>query len=385
MTAQDGQLLDVKSLGAADLERLAKDHGFPAYRGRQIHEWLFKHGATSFDAMTNVPAALRDILQESAWIRTIAERTRATSSDGTIKLLFDLSSGRAVETVLIPDFDESGSVRRLTVCVSSQVGCAMGCTFCATGRMGFHQDLTASEIADQVLFANEIGLATFARRVTNVVFMGMGEPLLNFDAVLGSVDLLCDDRILGLSPRRITISTVGLATRIRDLADNDRGTNLAVSLHAPIDEKRSAIMPVNRKAKTDLSALRSAIAYYHSHTGRPVTYEYCMFSGFNDGPEDAANLVRVTRWAPSKVNLIMYNTVEGSGFQQTSEAQLNRFIRHLAENDVRVTVRRSRGQDIAAACGQLASSAAVPDRASSIRRKGQASPGPEPRGSETRA
>ena len=385
MPASDGQPLDVKSLGAADLEQFAKDHGFPAYRGRQVHEWLFKHRATSFEAMTNVPAALRDVLKESAWIRTISERTRVASTDGTIKLLFGLSSGRTVETVLIPDFDEAGNVRRLTVCVSSQVGCAMGCTFCATGRMGFHQDLTASEIADQVLAANDIGSPVFGRRVTNVVFMGMGEPLLNIDAVLGSVDLLCDSRILGLSPRRITISTVGLAARIRELADSDRGTNLAVSLHAPVDEKRSAIMPVNRKAKTDLTALRSAIAYYHSQTGRPVTYEYCMFSGFNDTTEDAARLVQVTRWAPSKVNLIMYNTVEGSGFQQTSEAQLNRFIRHLTDNGVRVTVRRSRGQDIAAACGQLASSAPVPDRASSIRTKGQAGKGPEPKGSETPA
>lgn len=385
MPASDAALLDVKALGAADLERLATDHGFPAYRGRQVFEWLFKHGAKSFDDMTNVPAAFRSALTKAAWIRTISERTRMVSSDGTRKILFGLSSGRAVETVLIPDTDESGQVRRLTVCVSSQVGCAMGCTFCATGRMGFHQDLTASEIADQVLAANDIASDVFDRRVSNVVFMGMGEPLLNLDAVLGSVDLLCNDQILGLSPRRITVSTVGLAGRIRELAESDRGTNLAVSLHAPIDDKRSAIMPVNRRAKTDLTALRSAIEFYYSTTGRPVTYEYCMFKGFNDTVEDAEHLAQVTRWAPSKVNLIMYNAVAGTGFEQTSEPQLNRFIRQLTERSVRVTVRRSRGQDIAAACGQLASTTPEPDRAASAQTKGQATPAPAPKGSETQA
>jgi 23S rRNA (adenine2503-C2)-methyltransferase len=230
----------------------------------------------------------------------------------------------------------------------------MGCTFCATGRMGFHQDLTASEIADQVIAMNRLSLNTFSRPVTNVVYMGMGEPMLNFQAVLDSVSLLSDARVLGLSPKRITISTVGLAARIRNLADANLGVNLAISLHAPDDTKRSSIMPINRKAKTDLRALRQSVVYYHKMTGAPITYEYCMFDGFNDTDQDAAHLAAVTRWAPSKVNLIMYNQVDGTGFRRTHDERLNAFIALLVGKGVRVTVRRSRGQDIAAACGQLA-------------------------------
>jgi 23S rRNA (adenine2503-C2)-methyltransferase len=220
--------------------------------------------------------------------------------------------------------------------------------------MGFHQDLAASEISDQVIAMNRLALNAFSRPVTNVVYMGMGEPLLNFQAVLDSVSLLSDSRVLGLSPRRITISTVGLAARIRTLADANAGVKLAISLHAPDDTKRSSIMPVNRKAKTDLRALRQSVVYYHKQTGDPITYEYCMFNGFNDTDQDAAHLAAVTRWAPSKVNLIMYNHVDGTGFRRTSEDRLNAFIAHLVAKGVRVTVRRSRGQDIAAACGQLA-------------------------------
>ena len=345
---------DLKAFTADDLERFVESRGYPAYRGRQLREWLFRHRARSFEEMHTLPKSLRAALRDGAFIRTITATHRARSTDGTIKTLFRLSSGRSIETVLIPDLDENGQPRRMTVCVSSQVGCAMGCVFCATGRMGFQENLTASEIVDQVLDADDLARAEFGRALTNVVFMGMGEPMLNLDAVLGSVGLMTDPSVLGLSPKRITVSTVGLAQRIRDLADVSSGVKLAVSLHAPDDAKRSSIMPVNRRSKTDLRALRDALLYYAAQTGQPVTYEYCMFEGFNDGESDADNLARVTQWVPSKVNLIMYNEVPGTGFKRTDEPTLNRFIARLVDRGVRVTVRRSRGQDIAAACGQLA-------------------------------
>ena len=347
-------LVDVKALSLGELEGLAEAHGQPAYRGRQLFQWLYGKGARSFDEMTNLPKAFRTTLAEVAEIDTITLSQLQTARDETAKGLFTLSSGRQIEAVLIPDFDEDKAVKRLTVCVSSQVGCAMGCSFCATGLMGFQQNLTAGEIFDQVWMMNALAQERYGRGITNVVFMGMGEPLLNYDTVLASIDLLTHPDGLGLAPRRITVSTVGLARRIKQLADDQPRVNLAVSLHAPIDSKRSSIMPVNRAVATDLTALKAAIQHYTRATGRRITYEYCMFRSFNDTAEDARRLADVAAWAPSKVNLIMYNPVEGLGFEPTPEAQLNAFIRILVERSVTVTVRRSRGQDIDAACGQLA-------------------------------
>lgn len=350
---------DLKALDKAGLEHQLAANGFPAYRGRQIFGWLYGKGVTSFEEMKNLPKALRETLEKHAHISQIREIRRATSKDRTIKLLFELESGRHVESVLIPDFNEDGTARRLTVCVSSQVGCAMGCHFCATGLMGFHQNLTAGEIYDQVFRLNILAHETFGRGVTNVVYMGMGEPMQNYDAVVKSTRLLTDPDALGLAPRRITVSTVGLARRIRKLADDQAaGTvppvNLAVSLHAPTDDQRSAIMPVNRSEKTDLTALKDSIQHFVSQTGRRITYEYCLFEDKNDGPADAVNLAKVTRWAPSKVNIIVYNPVPGADFRSPGEGRLNQFLKALVAKDVTVTVRRSRGQDIDAACGQLA-------------------------------
>jgi 23S rRNA (adenine2503-C2)-methyltransferase len=353
-TAPAPTLARLKTMNRDELETFAVAQGQPAYRGRQLFKWLYGKGATSFEEMTDLPKSFRERLDEVAEIETITLARLQTATDETVKGLFTLSSGRHIEAVLIPDLHDDGSANRLTVCVSSQVGCAMACTFCATGQMGFQQNLTAGEIFDQVWFMNALALEKYNRPITNIVFMGMGEPLLNYDHVLRSIDLITDADSLGLSPRRITVSTVGLARRIKQLADDETRFNLAVSLHAPTDEKRSAIMPVNRAAATDLTALKEAIQHYTHTTGRLVTYEYCMFSGCNDTEEDARNLAKVAAWAPSKVNLIMYNPVEGLGFNRTSEADLNAFIRILVAAGVTVTVRRSRGQDIDAACGQLA-------------------------------
>ncbi|HMB90467.1 MAG TPA: 23S rRNA (adenine(2503)-C(2))-methyltransferase RlmN [Rhodothermales bacterium] len=344
----------LKSMSRAELEAFAVAQGQPSYRGRQLFIWLYGKGATSFEEMTDLPKSFRERLDAVAEIETITLAKLQTASDETAKGLFTLSTGRHIEAVLIPDLNDDGLANRLTVCVSSQVGCAMACTFCATGQMGFQQNLTAGEIFDQVWFMNALALEKYDRPITNIVFMGMGEPLLNYDNVLRSIDLVTDADSLGLSPRRITVSTVGLARRIKQLADEETRFNLAVSLHAPTDAQRSAIMPVNRAAATDLTALKEAIQHYTHTTGRLVTYEYCMFSGANDSAEDARNLAKVAAWAPSKVNLIMYNPVDGIGFDRTSEADLNAFIRILVAAGVTVTVRRSRGQDIDAACGQLA-------------------------------
>jgi 23S rRNA (adenine2503-C2)-methyltransferase len=345
--------IDLRALSRAELERYVESLGQPAFRGRQIFRWMYHRNASTFAEMTDLPASLRNRLAAESALSRIVETRRQASRDGTVKSLFELATGRHIEAVLIPDFDDEEQPTRMTVCVSSQVGCAMGCTFCATGLMGFQQNLTAGEIFDQVAAMNAIAEEQYGRRISNIVFMGMGEPLLNYGQVVKSVEMITHHDGFGLAQKRITISTVGLARRIRQLAETDLRTNLAVSLHAPTDDKRSAIMPVNRAAATDLTALRDAITYYTRTTGRPVTYEYCMFAGVNDSESDARELARVVRWAPSKVNLIMYNPVESLGFGRTPEDRLNRFIQILVADGVTVTVRRSRGQDIDAACGQL--------------------------------
>lgn len=352
-TPNTDETTNLKAMGPSDLPAYAEEIGEPSFRGTQLFNWLYGKGVTDFDAMTNLPESLREKLHQSARAPLIRLRTRKKSRDGTIKCLFELPSGRRIESVLIPDFGSNEEVRRLTVCVSSQVGCALGCRFCATGKMGFRENLTAGAIFDQVYFVNEIAREEYGRRITNVVFMGMGEPLMNYDSVLKSMRILTHEKSMHLSWKRFTVSTVGLARRIEDLADEDLKCYLAVSLHAPTNEKRSSIMPVNRAERTDLHALRQALEYYYERQERRVTYEYCMFDGFNDTPEDARNLAQITRWIPSKVNLIMYNQVAGTGFERSPEQTLDRFVSILVDRGVTVTVRRSRGEDIDAACGQL--------------------------------
>ena len=354
MQTPESPLVSLLDLSLAELEAFAQAHGQPRFRGRQLFRWLWKRGVRSFDEMTDLPQSFRNTLAQVATVKGPEVGRLQQATDGTLKALLTLGSGRQVETVLIPDLAADGTPNRLTVCVSSQVGCAMACSFCATGTMGFRQNLTSGEIADQVVQMNGLAAERFGGRVTNVVFMGMGEPLLNLPAVLQAITFLTSQDGLGLSARRITVSTVGLARRIRELGDAQVKFKLAVSLHAPFDEKRSSIMPVNRSEATSLPALKEAIQHFTRQTKGMVTYEYCMFRGFNDSEEDARALADVVRWAPSKVNLIMYNAVPGLPFQPTDEAQLNRFIRILVGRGVTVTVRRSRGQDIDAACGQLA-------------------------------
>ena len=348
------QRRSAQTLSLEDWRAWLVAQGQPAFRAKQLIRQLHVRGATSFEEMSDLPAALRAKLREAFDIERLTEVTTQRAQDGTQKTLFKLPSGRHIETVLIPGFDDTGTAQRITICVSSQVGCAMGCTFCATGRMGFHENLAAWMIHEQVRFMDRRAHEVFGRGVTNVVFMGMGEPLLNYEQVKASIGYLQHPDGLHLGRKRITVSTVGLARRIRKLADERLPARLAVSLHASLPQKRSDIMPVNRTEDSDLPHLVAALRYYVETTGEQVTYEYCLFDQFNDGKEDAQALAGIVRKAPGKVNIILYNPVEGVAQARIREERLNAFVSYLVALDVRVTVRRSRGLDIDAACGQLA-------------------------------
>ncbi len=346
---------DLKSLTKDELFGFCQQLGLPRYRTDQIFQWLYQKRAASFDEMTNLPKDLRAELEKIAVISTIELASRQRSKDGTIKFLFSLSDkGKdyKVEAVLIPDFFPDGAANRLTVCVSSQVGCVFGCSFCATGKMGFFRNLSHGEIVDQVQYINEVALEEYGKKITNIVYMGMGEPLHNYKAVVNSAAIISDPLSIELSPKRITISTVGLTKQIKQLADNGEPFNLAISLHAPTDEKRDKIMPIN--SSMNLKSLEEAVRHYYRKTERPLTYEYLLFDHFNDSREDARNLAEIVSWAPSKVNIIMYNNVEGVELQGAREERLNGFLKELTRQGVRATVRRSRGDDIDAGCGQLA-------------------------------
>ncbi len=346
---------DLKSLTKSEISEFCKELGLPSYRSDQIFQWLYQKGASSFDEMTNLSKELREKLKEVATINRIEPTHQQKSKDGTIKFLFKLQDeGKdyKVEAVLIPDFFEDGVANRLTVCVSSQVGCVFGCAFCATGKMGFFRNLTHGEVVDQVQYINEVSLKEYDKKITNIVYMGMGEPLHNYKTVVQSSDIITDPLGIDLSPKRITVSTVGLTKQIKKLADDDEQFNLAISLHAPSDEKRDKIMPIN--SSMNLENLEEAVRYYHRKTDKRLTYEYLLFDNFNDTKEDARNLANIVKWAPSKVNIIMYNNVTGVELQRAREDRLDKFLKELLRNDVRATVRRSRGDDIDAGCGQLA-------------------------------
>jgi 23S rRNA (adenine2503-C2)-methyltransferase len=345
---------DLKNFTKEELSDFLGSLGLASYRADQVFQWLYQKGAASFDEMTNLSKDLRAQLSEIAGIKKAVECDRQESKDGTIKFLFQLDDPNdyKVEAVMIPDFYDDGTANRLTVCVSSQVGCMFGCSFCATGKMGYFRNLTHGEIVDQVQAINELCEDRFGKKITNIVYMGMGEPLHNYKAVIESARIISDPLSIDLSPRRITISTVGLTKQIKKLANEDIGVNMAISLHAADDEKRNSIMPINESL--NLEKLEEAVTYYFNKTEKPVTYEYILFDEFNDFPDDARKLANIARWAPSKVNIIMYNNVAGVTLQRVREERLDSFMRTLIKHDVTATVRRSRGDDIDAGCGQLA-------------------------------
>lgn len=344
--------LHLKKLTRDELKSYFTTAGLPKFRADQVFQWMYQKAARSFDEMSNLPLDLRKKLNETAILHPLEVVSQQQSKDGTTKFLFRLHDGHRVEAVMIPDFFEDGVANRLTVCVSSQVGCVFGCAFCATGKMGYFRNLECGEIVDQLAHINLFVLEKYGKRITNVVYMGMGEPLHNYKNVIESAHIVCDEKSIGLSPKRITISTVGLAKQILQLGKENQPFNLAISLHAPTDEKRDKIMPINESM--DLAALRDALKSYHQLTEKPVTYEYLLFDEFNDTPDDAKHLAGITRWIPSKVNVIMYNNVAGVTLQRAREDRLNQFMRALVKQKVLATVRRSRGDDIDAGCGQLA-------------------------------
>lgn len=345
---------NLKSLTRQELQEFSAELGLESYRSDQLFQWMYQKGADSFEEMTNLSKDLRAKLESIATVPGLELVQKQESKDGTIKFLFQLEDdeGHKVESVLIPDFYPDGAANRLTVCVSSQVGCVFGCSFCATGNMGFFRSLTHGEIVDQVQYIDELAQEKFGKGVTNIVYMGMGEPLHNYKAVVNSASIITDELGLDLSPRRITVSTVGLTKQIKQLADERQPFNLAISLHAANDEKRDEIMPIN--SSMNLEQLAEAVKYYYRKLHRPITYEYLLFDDFNDSPEDARQLADIVQWVPSKVNIIMYNNVAGVTLKRARENKLDKFMQELVKRDVTATVRRSRGDDIDAGCGQLA-------------------------------
>ena len=339
---------DIRQLSKAALEGVFADMGEPRFRAKQIHEWLWQKGAHSFEAMTNVSKVLREKLAESFVIQNITLDKKQISLDGTIKSRWRLHDGHLVESVLIPVPEE----KRFTVCVSCQVGCSLTCSFCATGRMKRVRNLDAAEIFDQVVLVNQQSLEVFGHPLTNIVYMGMGEPLLAYSNVLESVERITSPEGLGMSPKRITVSTAGIAKMIKKLADDGVKFNLALSLHAADDAKRNEIMPINEQ--NDLASLLEALTYFYTTTGNRISYEYIAFQNFNDNIEDAKNLLKLCKRFPVRVNIIEYNPIDGAPFLKSSQHKIDEFAQYLTDHGVMVTVRRSRGKDIDAACGQLA-------------------------------
>ena len=340
--------LDIRKCSLSDLEAVMENLGEKKFRARQVWEWLWKKSAHSFDAMSNLSKSLREQLKHRFLILAIEEDKVQYSSDGTIKTRFRLHDGHLIESVLIPVPDE----KRFTVCVSCQVGCSLSCSFCATGQMKRVRNLDPAEIYDQVVLVNRQCLETFDHPLTNIVFMGMGEPLLAYSSVMGGIDRITAPDGLNMSPRRITLSTAGIAKMIRKLADDEVKFNLALSLHAAEDGKRNEIMPINEQ--NDLQSLVSAIEYFYRKTRNRISYEYIAFQNFNDTLRDAAKLARLCKRYPVRVNIIEYNPIDGVSFEKADEDRIDQFAAYLRKEGVMVTVRRSRGKDIDAACGQLA-------------------------------
>ncbi len=340
---------DIRSNSLADLQKTFVELGQPAYRAKQVYDWMWKLGAKSFDDMTNVPASLRKDLADKFTFESIQVDVRQSSADGTIKTRYKLHDGHKIETVLIPVPDD----KRFTACVSSQVGCSLTCSFCATGQMGRLRNLTAAEIYDQAYETNRLCEQTFGAPLTNIVYMGMGEPLLNYGPVMESIQKITSPEGMGMSTRRITVSTAGISKMIRRLADDDVKFNLALSLHAADDKKRSRIMPINET--NHLDALMESLDYFYQKTKGRISFEYIALQGYNDTLEDADKLVKLCRRQfPVRVNVIEYNPVAGVAFEKSDENQIDRFAKKIRDKGIMITVRRSRGKDIDAACGQLA-------------------------------
>lgn len=337
---------DIRALTKEQIRAFFVAQGDKAFRGNQVYEWLWQKGAHSFEAMTNVSKETRQLLDHNFVINHIKVDQMQRSSDGTIKNAVQLHDGLIVESVLIP------TKTRTTACVSSQVGCSLDCRFCATSRLKRMRNLNPDEIYDQVVAIDNESRLYFDRKLSNIVFMGMGEPLMNYNNVLKAIDKITSPEGLGMSPKRIIVSTSGVPKMIKKMADDEVKFKLAVSLHSAVDEIRTSIMPFN--ATFPLKDLREALQYWYSKTKSRITYEYVVWDGINDTQKDANALVDFCKFAPSKVNLIEYNPIDDGEFQQAESKAIDMYVATLERNGITVTVRRSRGKDIDAACGQLA-------------------------------
>ncbi len=320
--------------------------GEPAFRAKQVYEWIWKKAARSFDAMGNIPKTTREWLSEKFSLQIVTTAEAQISSDRTIKSSFELFDKNLIEGVLIPTRE------RMTACVSSQVGCSLTCSFCATGYMDRKRNLEAFEIYDQVVLIRDQAQEKYGQALTNIVYMGMGEPLLNYANVLKSVEQITSPEGLGMSPRRITVSTAGIAKMIQKLGDDQVKFNLALSLHAANDTKRNQIMPINESNTLDV--LKTALLYFFDKTGNDITLEYIVFNKFNDTIEDARELYEFAKGIPCKINLIEYNPIAQSSFVNAEADAIAKFSAFLESKRMIVNIRRSRGRDIDAACGQLA-------------------------------
>lgn len=337
---------DIRGLSIDKLREHFAAIGEPAFRAKQVYEWLWEKSSVDFDEMSNLSKPLREKLKNSFSINNVSIHQSQFSADKTIKNTFKLYDSNIIEGVLIPATD------RMTACVSSQVGCSLTCKFCATGYMDRKRNLNPDEIYDQVVLIDRQAKQNYQTPLTNIVYMGMGEPLLNYANVLKSIERITAKDGLNMAPKRITVSTAGIAKMIRKLGDDEVRFNLALSLHAANDEKRNTIMPINEQ--NSLAALADALKYYFSKTRNPVTYEYIIFNDFNDTLEDAAELAKFCRHIPCKVNIIEYNPITFADFQNADNDRTDEFAAYLRKHGINTNIRRSRGKDIDAACGQLA-------------------------------
>ena len=337
---------DIRSFNEDQLKEILISNSFKPFRAKQILHWIWNKSAHRFDEMSNIPVNLIKFLKENFVINFIKVHRMQKSSDGTIKNAIELYDGYIVECVLIPTKD------RITACVSSQVGCSLNCKFCATAKLKRMRNLNPDEIYDQVVTINNQSLQYFNRPISNIVFMGMGEPLMNFNNLIKSIEKISSDKGLNISQKRIVVSTSGIPKMIKKLADENLKVNLALSLHSAIEETRNKIMPFS--SKFPLNDIKDSLNYWYTKTKRKITFEYIVWKGINDSIEHIDALVKYCKSITSKVNLIEYNKTGNTKFRQASDMWLQNYLDVLKNNKIPVSVRRSRGKDIEAACGQLA-------------------------------
>lgn len=338
---------NIRHVSLEELNRFFESIGEPKFRAKQVWEWLWQKQAHSIDEMTNLSKLLREKLKESFSLPALTIDATQYSADGTIKSRFRTREGHMVEGVMIP------TDSRMTACVSSQIGCSLSCKFCATGYLQRKRNLDFDEIVDEVVLINQQAERVNGKKLSNIVFMGMGEPLLNYSNVLKAIERISAPDGLGMSPRRITVSTAGVSKMIRQLGDDEVRFKLALSLHAANDLKRNEIMPINES--NDLASLIDALNYFYRKTKNEITLEYILFKDFNDSIADADELIRIYRQVPADlVNIIEYNPIDLAKFEKPTEEKVNAFMEYLERHKVNARLRRSRGKDIDAACGQLA-------------------------------